>query len=130
MEISHGFYTNQTNIINPYNALLLKVISTGFGANITAVEQGIGTIGGFDGKKCLISLNLSGTITIGTKPVKIILCNQEIAVFSSGNSRTTIYCKDFQYYLTFDKGNIIRLDNIDGRADIFGTMIITELNFS
>lgn len=130
MEISHGYYTNQTNIINPYNALLLKIIPTGGGANITAVEQGIGTTGDYDGKKVLISLNLSGIITTTLNPITINLCGQPIAVFSSANSKTTVYCGGFQYYATFDKTNIISADNIDGRLDIFGVMIVTELNIN
>lgn len=128
MEISHGFYTNQTNIINPYNALLLKITTNG--SIISANEMGIGTTGDFHGKSCLISLNLSGTIMTVLQPVKILLCNNEIAVYSTSNSKHTLYCKDFQYYVIFDKKNIIKLDVTDGRVDIFGTMIVTELNLS
>ncbi|MCX7871602.1 MAG: hypothetical protein N2485_08595 [bacterium] len=94
--------------------------------------MGIGTTDDFHEKSCLISLNLSGTITTLLKPVKILLCNNEIAVYSTSNSKHTLYCKDFQYYVIFDKNNIIKLDVdvTDGQVDIFGTMIVTELNLS
>lgn len=128
MEISHGYYTNQSNVINTYNCLLYKIINTGSGAGLIADNMSNNDPGDYDGKTVLINLNLTGVIQTGINPVIINICNKNIAQYYIGNNKATLYCKDFQYFAIFDKNNIISVNNVDGKLDVWGTMIVTLLN--
>ncbi|GAB4451219.1 MAG: hypothetical protein OHK0036_11390 [Bacteroidia bacterium] len=128
MEVSHGYYTNQSNVINPYNCLLYQIINTGGGAGLIANNMSNNDPGDYDGKLVLINLNLTGVFQTGTNPIIISICKKNIAQYYTSNNKATLYCKDFQYYVTFDKNDVISVQNVDGRLDVWGTMVVTLLN--
>lgn len=131
MEISHGYYTNQSNVINPYNCNYYIFTTRMNDALVFQVAQQIFNFNFENEKYYLVKLNIGGKIDVSSGSMSITFWGLPII---NADTLGTHYINiiNSQYVIQFFDGmSMLGYLNINGfnTASLFGNILIVPIDF-